>query len=237
MEAKDSAHRQALVQLEHYKKTAEEFPDLLKITELERDRCIAECNEVKNRLNELESKMKQQVVEAEEYDNSMFNHEDESDKSYQGEKESDIGDHQRGNCVDSITISIEEYNSLVQKAEKVDQISKSLVEEDTKQLITGSSENKNNEVEVLKKELEAAKVKIGMFRNRAEQAATRADAAEKANARVEDQLRKWQEQKQRRKAALAALREESRPKLFSSPTVEQLPAKNQPLGKVLDMKF
>ena len=91
-------------------------------------------------------------------------------------------------------------------------------------------------LELLKKELEVAMVKIGLFRNRAEQAATRAEAAEKAKATIEDQLRMWQEQKQRRKAALAALRVESAPKQFSSPTIEKLPTKYQPLGKVLNMK-
>ena len=88
----------------------------------------------------------------------------------------------------------------------------------------------------MKKELEVATVKIGFLRNRGEQAATRAEAAEKAKATIEDQLRMWQEQKQRRKAALAALREESAPKQFSSPTIEKLPTKYQPLGKVLNMK-
>ena len=113
-------------------------------------------------------------------------------------------------------------------------ISKSL-EENSKQL-TEESENKN-EVELLKKELEVAMIKIGLFRNRAQQATTRAEAAEKAKATFEDQLRMWQEQKQRRKAALAALREESAPKQFSSPTIEKLPTKYQPLGKVLNINF
>lgn len=216
METKDLAHTQTLLKLEHYKKLTEEFSVLLKNTELERDKHIEECNEVKNQLNEVESKLKQQV-EAEE-------HEDE--KSYEGNSDN--------NFVDSITIPIEEYNSLVQKA---DQISKSPVELDSKQRIT-ESENENEVIEVLKKELEVAKVKIGMLRNRAEQAATRAEAAEKAKATVEEQLRKWKEQRRRRKAALAALREESAPKRFgSSPTIEKLPAKNQPLGKVLKMKI
>ncbi|XP_022775723.1 myosin-15-like [Durio zibethinus] len=180
-----------------------------------------------------ENQKLKQEVEAEESDNSTFNHQDENEKSSQGALDSDIDD-QRDKCVDSITISIEEYNSLIRKAEKADQISKSL-EEDSKQLTT-ESENKN-EVELLKKELEVAMAKIGLFRNRAEQAATRAEAAEKAKATMEDQLRMWQEQKHRRKAALAALREESTPRQFSPPTMEKLPEKNQPLGKVLNLKF
>ncbi|KAK8686208.1 hypothetical protein V6N13_125235 [Hibiscus sabdariffa] len=136
--------------------------------------------------------------------------------------------------VGHIMISIEEYNSLIRKAEKADEISLSPAE-DFNQLTT-ESENKN-EVEALKKELKAAMAKIGLFRNRAEQAATRAEAAEKAKATAEDQLRKWQEQKQRRKAALAALREESAPKQFNPPTIEKLPTNHQPLGQVLNLKL
>ncbi|XVF11863.1 hypothetical protein REPUB_Repub08aG0063900 [Reevesia pubescens] len=179
-----------------------------------------------------ENQKLKQEVEAEEYDNSTFNHQDENEKSPQGAVVSDIDD-QSNKCVDHIKISIEEYNSLILKAEKADQVSNS-VAEDSKQLAS-ESENKN-EVELLKKELEVAMVKIGLFRNRAEQAATRAEAAEKAKATLEDQLRKWQEQKQRRKAALAALREESAPKQFSPPTIQKLPTKYRSLGKVLNMK-
>ncbi|KAE8695061.1 Detected protein of unknown function [Hibiscus syriacus] len=143
-------------------------------------------------------------------------------------------DDQRDKCVDHITITIEEYNSLIRKAEKADEISRSKAENFNQ--LTTEWANKN-EVEALKKELKLAATKIGLFRNRAEQAATRADAAEKAKATAEDQLRKWQEQKQRRKAALVALREESAPKQFSPPTIENLPTNHQPLGQVLNLKF
>ncbi|XVF09012.1 hypothetical protein REPUB_Repub07fG0053700 [Reevesia pubescens] len=176
-----------------------------------------------------ENQKLKEEVEAEECDNSTLKHQDASEKSLV----SNIDD-QRDKCVGLITISIEEYNSLFKKAEKADQVLNS-VAEDSKQLAT-ESENKN-EAELLKKELEAAMVKIGLFRNRAEQAATRAESAEKAKATLEDQLMMWQEQKQRRKAALAALREESAPKQFSPPTMEKLLTKHQPLGKVLNLKF
>ncbi|KAK4568139.1 hypothetical protein RGQ29_003779, partial [Quercus rubra] len=71
-------------------------------------------------------------------------------------------------------------------------------------------ENKH-ELETLKKELEIATAKIREFRNRAEQAVSRAELAEKAKVAIEEQLRKWIEQKQRRNLL--------------------------PLGKVLNMKF
>ncbi|TYH80250.1 hypothetical protein ES332_D03G120000v1 [Gossypium tomentosum] len=137
-------------------------------------------------------------------------------------------------CVDHIMISVEEYNSLIRKVEKADEFSRSSAE-DFDQLTTESVSK--NQVEALKKQLEVAMAKIGLFRNRAEQAATRAEAAEKAKATAEEQLRKWQLQKQRRRAALAALREESAPKEFCLPTIEKLPTKHQPLGKVLNMNF
>ncbi|GFZ17057.1 hypothetical protein Acr_26g0003270 [Actinidia rufa] len=69
-----------------------------------------------------------------------------------------------------------------------------------------------HEMENLKKELENARVKIGELRARAEQATSRAEAAETAKLALEDQLRKWREQRGKRRAALAALREESFPK-------------------------
>ena len=58
-------------------------------------------------------------------------------------------------------------------------------------------ENKH-ELETLKKELEIATAKIGEFKNRAEQVVSRAELAEKAKVAIEEQLRKWIEQKQRR---------------------------------------
>ncbi|KAE8655212.1 Detected protein of unknown function [Hibiscus syriacus] len=143
-------------------------------------------------------------------------------------------EEQRDKCVDHITISIEEYNSLIRKAKKSDETSRSTAD-DFNKLTTESASM--NEVEALKKELKVAMTKIGLFWNRAEQAATRAEAAEKARATAEDQLRKWQEQKQRRKAALTALREESASKQFSPSTIEKLPTNHQPLGQVLNLKF
>ncbi|KAK4568138.1 hypothetical protein RGQ29_003778 [Quercus rubra] len=106
---------------------------------------------------------------------------------------------------DHITISLEEYESLIRKSEKADHFHESLGEDSSK---LSTRENKP-ELETLKKELETATVKIGEFRNRAEQAVSRAELAEKAKVAIEEQLKKWREQKQRRKAALAALREES----------------------------
>uniref|UniRef100_A0A2N9ED74 WEB family protein n=1 Tax=Fagus sylvatica TaxID=28930 RepID=A0A2N9ED74_FAGSY len=131
-----------------------------------------------------------------------------------------------------ITISMKEYESLITKSEKADHIHVSL-REDSSQLNTPEDKK---ELETLKKELDAATAKIGEFRNRAEQAVSRAELAEKAKAAIEEKLRKWQEQKQRRKAALAALREESARKEFD-PQYDKPPTTSQPLGKVLNMKF
>jgi chromosome segregation ATPase len=131
-----------------------------------------------------------------------------------------------------ITISLKEYESLITKSEKADHIHVSL-REDSSHLNTPEDKK---ELETLKKELDAATAKIGEFRNRAEQAISRAELAEKAKAAIEEKLRKWQEQKQRRKAALAALREESARKEFD-PQYDKPPTTSQPLGKVLNMKF
>ncbi|XP_050220870.1 protein WEAK CHLOROPLAST MOVEMENT UNDER BLUE LIGHT-like 1 [Mercurialis annua] len=122
-----------------------------------------------------------------------------------------------------ITISVEEYESLIKKAEK-----------------TNQSPRKDLELEILKKELESATAKVAEFRTRAEQAGSRAEAAEKAKISLEEQLRKWREQKKRRKAALAALREESLSREYSSSSydIDTKPRRShQPLYEVLNMKF
>jgi hypothetical protein len=131
-------------------------------------------------------------------------------------------------------ISLKEYESLIRKAEKEDHIDHVAPGEDAGQLI--KLEN-NHELENLKKVLELAMVKVGEFRNRAEQAVSRAELAEKAKAGVEDHLRRSRQKQQRRKAAIAALREESAPREFNSPRFDKQPTIYQPLGKVLNMKF
>lgn len=135
-----------------------------------------------------------------------------------------------------VAISLEEYESLIKKAEKVDQISAPKIE-DSDQLT--ASDQEKHEMEILKKELESANAKIAEFRNRAEQAVSRAEMAEKAKAGLEDQIRKSREHKQKRKAALAALREVSVPREYDStpPTYSSSPSTHPPLGKVLNMKF
>ncbi|KAL6281373.1 hypothetical protein ACE6H2_018254 [Prunus campanulata] len=145
-----------------------------------------------------------------------------------------------------VTISMKEYESLIKKAEQADQIPLPL-EEGFSQLSLSTMEEES-ELECLKKELEAAMEKVSQFRNRAEQAATRADLAEKAKAGLEDQIRIWRQVKQKRRAALAALTEVSAPKQFSLPPYESPkqfspPASEErqkicpPLGEILNMKF
>ncbi|KAF8037369.1 hypothetical protein BT93_B0319 [Corymbia citriodora subsp. variegata] len=134
----------------------------------------------------------------------------------------------------SITISLEEYESLLALVKKADEMRRSLVEDLNQRVALGSKQ----EVEVLKRELEAASARIGEFRTRAEQAASRAEAAENAKAALEDQIRRWREQKQRRKAAWAALREESiSTEIIDPPTFDRTPATHTPLFKILNMKF
>ncbi|KZV56538.1 WEB family protein-like [Dorcoceras hygrometricum] len=95
-----------------------------------------------------------------------------------------------------------------------------------------------NELENVKKELETAISKVGEFRNRAEQAISRAEAAEKAKAELELQIKKMKEHKERRKAALLALREESVSRDFGGGTKYDHSATTyQTLGKVLKLKF
>ncbi|KAK7292187.1 hypothetical protein RIF29_07951 [Crotalaria pallida] len=121
---------------------------------------------------------------------------------------------------DHITISLEDYNYLVREAEKANEI--------------GSK----SELALMKKELENASAKIAELRARAEQALSRAELAENAKAALEDKIRRHREQRQKRRAAITALKEESTPKPFSpSTSYGTTPKTYQPLGKVLNMKL
>ncbi|XP_029129032.1 E3 ubiquitin-protein ligase BRE1A [Cajanus cajan] len=94
-----------------------------------------------------------------------------------------------------------------------------------------------SELALMKKEVENASVKIAELRARAEQALSRAEFAENAKAALEDKIRRHREHRQRRRAALTALREESTPKPFSPSSSYGTPGTYQPLGKVLNMKL
>lgn len=130
-----------------------------------------------------------------------------------------------------VVISAEEYDLLVKKAAKADEVSMALVECYPIQL------ESKDELETSKKKLEGATAKIRELRNRVEQAMTRADAAERAKAGLEDQIRRYKERKQKKSAGIVALKEVSEPKPMNFPTYEKIPATYQPLGKVLNMKF
>lgn len=117
---------------------------------------------------------------------------------------------------DNITISLEEYNYLVEK---------------------GNEKGNQIELALMKKEVENASLKISELRTRAEQAISRAELAENGKAALEDRIRRHREHRQRRKAALSALREESTPKPFTPSTSHGTPKMYHPLGKVLNMKL
>ncbi|XP_019242825.1 PREDICTED: putative WEB family protein At4g17210 isoform X2 [Nicotiana attenuata] len=123
----------------------------------------------------------------------------------------------KGEAKAYITIPREEYEQLLKKKEPVYEEPK--------------------EIQVLKKELKTATVKISELRTRAEQAISRAEAAEKGKATLEDQIKRWKEHKERKKAALAALREESISREITEYKPDTTPKTLQPLGKVLKMKF
>ncbi|KAJ8536288.1 hypothetical protein K7X08_034689 [Anisodus acutangulus] len=111
---------------------------------------------------------------------------------------------------------------------------------EAKSYITRTSKQvheKTNEIQVLNKELKAATVKISELRTRTEQAISRAEAAEKGKAALENQIKRWKEHKERKKAALAALREESISREITEYKSDTSPKTLQPLGKVLRMKY
>ncbi|GMN54226.1 hypothetical protein TIFTF001_023358 [Ficus carica] len=127
-------------------------------------------------------------------------------------------------------------NDPITSAEKSDeQIPEAVIEDSS--LLT--AHDHKQEMENLRKELDAATAKVAEFRNRAEQAICRAEMAERAKTAIEDQLRKWRDERQKKKAALAALKEVSASREISSISTENKPQVTyyQPLYKVLNMKF
>ncbi|XP_028067179.1 protein WEAK CHLOROPLAST MOVEMENT UNDER BLUE LIGHT-like 3 [Camellia sinensis] len=132
--------------------------------------------------------------------------------------------HTNNGCV---MMSKEEYVALIGKAAKGEKV-------------VQNSES-GCELGILKKELETMSVKVGVLRTRAAQAASRAEVAEKGKAELEDQMRKWKEQREKRKAALAALKEESISKESSTSSgfeyEQEVPKTYVPLAKVLNLKF
>ncbi|KAF9626469.1 hypothetical protein IFM89_034403 [Coptis chinensis] len=135
-----------------------------------------------------------------------------------------------------VTISAKEYESLIQKAQEADQVAPSSPHV-TSHLIDYSDTER--ELHALKTDLEAAEFEIRELKSVAKNAVNRAEQAEKAKTAVEAQLRKWREQKQKRREAAA---EESTPKGSNLPktniaTYNKTPTPYQPLSKILNMKF
>ncbi|XP_004301132.1 PREDICTED: protein WEAK CHLOROPLAST MOVEMENT UNDER BLUE LIGHT 1-like [Fragaria vesca subsp. vesca] len=188
-----------------------------------------------------ENRMLKQEVDGveEEADDEQFQ---DAEASEIEELKAEVDQEERNQKDDAqlITISLKEYECLIEKAEKADQIPLSLENElsFTRQSSLSATEDKS-ELERLKKELEAASEKVSHFRSRAEQAVTRADLAETAKAGLEDQIRRWREHRQKRKAALNALREVAAPKEygyhapqeFSLPEYDEIEKENPPLGQ------
>lgn len=131
-----------------------------------------------------------------------------------------------------ITISLEKYDPLVQKSVEADKVKHSPTQDNSHLSESGNA----YELEILKKEVEAANIEIRDLRCIANQAVERASRAESAKAAIEDQLRKWREHRQRKKLALAAHREESNLKHHNPPKGANSSV-YLPLGKVLNMRF
>ncbi|KAL7139311.1 hypothetical protein ABFS83_09G042300 [Erythranthe nasuta] len=137
------------------------------------------------------------------------------------------------------------YNALQQmgleaeETKKENRMLKEALMQENNEVKTEEEERDENggELENTKKELENAISRIGEMRARAEQAISRAEAAEKAKAAMDEKMKRRKEHKERRKAALVALREESFSRDFGNSTEineydDAASAKNyQPLGK------
>ncbi|KAI4326609.1 hypothetical protein MLD38_031903 [Melastoma candidum] len=130
-----------------------------------------------------------------------------------------------------VIISLEEYEGLLLKAKKADDIPARPAQNSDK-----------HETEILTRDLEVAQAKVGEFRTRVEHALARAEAAEKALTVLEEQMSRRRDKKHRRKAALAALQEASITR--ESPTrppredgISTVSSPGTPLWKVLNMRY
>jgi chromosome segregation ATPase len=125
---------------------------------------------------------------------------------------------------EGIALSLhQEYEFPTTEADKAREIPKPITE--------------NPEIERLGKELEMVKARIAEFRTRSEQAITRADSAERAKSMLQAQLRKHREQRQKRKAALEALKEDCVSVHNPNSSYCSSPEIYQPLGQILNMEF
>ncbi|XP_068654645.1 WEB family protein At5g55860-like isoform X2 [Aristolochia californica] len=134
-----------------------------------------------------------------------------------------------GNIISSefgstITISMEEYETLTREAKVTDDETAPPIEDN---MIESSYKL---ELEKLKLELGAAKEDIDNLVVAAGQAKARAEMAEKAKTAVEDQLRKYRERKEKKRAAIIALKEESSWWSSNPPVYDNQQATYQSLG-------
>ncbi|XP_057805118.1 stress response protein NST1-like [Salvia miltiorrhiza] len=327
VEAKDAAHKQALVKLDHYQKTADELSTLLKNSDAKKNFYIKQSEEAISRVVELESvltakeaeklELEEQIEEKSAYieslqlamekakealmsceielnmlkDEAAYTNDVEAEvesvkreleKCREQENEAQVEiallkfQVHKGRSKLAAAEAAEAraqsektalYNALQQmglEAEETEREKRMLKEaaaklahphphppqEELMMITTTTTSNK--ELEDAKRELEVAVCKIGELRTRAEQATSRAQAAEKAKAALEEQNKKRREYKERRKAALAALRLESMAREFVTKSIKEEDEDDddhtnnndddsskiyQPLGKVLNMKF
>ena len=224
---------QALLKLEHNQKMTYELSTLMKKCDTERNKYMNECMEGRARIHELESKIKEMTNQHPETAKIPDQLSDVSSElkatqksSQSNHSEAETEDRNVENNDEHITISLKEYKSLVREAKKANEVQASALE-------VGSQ----SELALLKRELEAASLKIMELRAQAEESLSRAELAEKGKAALEDKFKRQREHRLRKRAALAALQEVSTPEHFSPSTSYGTPKVYQPLGKVLNMKL
>ncbi|KAL0921790.1 hypothetical protein M5K25_008899 [Dendrobium thyrsiflorum] len=118
--------------------------------------------------------------------------ENEEGRSNKNSAFNDADAGSNGFCT-GITISMEEYEFLIQKSEMMDN--------------RKCESTDNYEFNKLKIELEDKNEEISELRCKLEETERRAELSEKAKVAVESQLRKWREQRQLRRAASDAVKE------------------------------
>nr|GMD32611.1 WEB family protein At1g12150-like [Ipomoea batatas] len=245
LEAKDSAHKQALFRLSQNESAVEELLVQIMTSGFEKDVYLNECRLHKDRAEELELKMKEMsdhtitesarlreqlscaVAELRAAQAEIFRLETQAIKHLK-HKINKGNEDENPNPQEEIALlkaEIHKQKSKTAESEAAearaisDKLSLTLVLErlalESKQhkiaeeIREERESDQLRELERLNREVEIAMQKVGEFRTRAEQAISRAEAAENAKARLENRIMRWRELKEKRKQALAALREDS----------------------------
>ncbi|KAF9626501.1 hypothetical protein IFM89_034435 [Coptis chinensis] len=235
VEVKEYAYKRALLKLKSYNVTVDELFAQLKNCEAERNQAVEDSKEAREQIDKLESKVKEMsdlLLEAGDAQEQLIHviNELNATKEELRNAKAEISSTEESKvsakkAVELMAIAVdmekektEELLRCVSEFNDVVLLSKvAAIEAENKPsctiiascYITLDYYDTGRKLHGLKTDLEAAEFEIRELKSVAKNAVNRVEQAEKAKTAVEAQLRKWREQKQKRREAAA---EESAPK-------------------------